>query len=169
MRTIHHKLQLSRCGNGSPLLASDPSALSGVQPNDILGVGSLVDLLISLGEHELYVAGVGHVWVDLGNNVRLSPYGIHLWSWLTHPTVRTVCPPPLLWGLVDLDVGNGEVGNVETLDVSVGLGVLEEVQKESGGLDGPAGTGDTELLSCSNQNLLINFLLLESCICGRVD
>lgn len=71
----------------------------------------------------------------------------------------TVCPSPLLWGLVDLDVGNSEVGSVETLEVSIGLGVLEEVQKESGRLDGPASTGDTELLSCSNQNSLADFLL----------
>ena len=62
-----------------------------------------------------------------------------------------VCPPPLLWGLVDLDVGNSKVGSVEALELSVGLGVLEEVQKESGGLDGPASTGDTELLSYSNR------------------
>lgn len=127
MRTIYRKLQLSRCGNASPLSTSDPGALPVIQPNDLLGVGRLGDLLISLGEHELHVAGVGHIWVD--------------------STVGAVCPPPLLWGLVDLDVGNSKVGSVEALELSVGPGVLEEVQKESGGLDGPASTGDTELLS----------------------
>ena len=74
MRTIYRKLQLSRCGNASPLSASDPSALPGIQPNNLLGVGRLGDLLISLGEHELHVAGVGHIWVDLGNDVRLNPF-----------------------------------------------------------------------------------------------
>ena len=59
----------------------------------------------------------------------------------------TVGPSPLLGGLVDLDVGDDKVGGVETLQVGVRLSVLEETEKELGGLDGPAGTGDTELLS----------------------
>ena len=80
MRTNYRKLQLSRCGKGSPLPASDPCTLPGVQPNDLLGVGSLGNLLISLGEHKLYVAGVGHVWVDLGNDVRLNLHMVYLFG-----------------------------------------------------------------------------------------
>jgi hypothetical protein len=62
--------------------------------------------------------------------------------------VSTVRPPALLGSLVDLDVLNDEGTGVEALGVSVGLGVLEEAEKELGGLDGPAGLGDTELLAC---------------------
>lgn len=66
----------------------------------------------------------------------------------TYTTVGTVRPPPLLGGLVDLDVANDEVGGVETLDVGVGLSVAEQTENELGGLDGPASAGDTELLAC---------------------
>ena len=60
----------------------------------------------------------------------------------------TVCASPLLWGLVDLDVLDDQVAGIETLGVGVGLSVLEQTEKELGGLDGPAGLGDTELLAC---------------------
>lgn len=66
----------------------------------------------------------------------------------TYTTVSTVCPAALLGGLVDLDVLDNKVASVETLSIGVGLGVLEETEKELGRLDGPAGTGDTKLLSC---------------------
>lgn len=59
----------------------------------------------------------------------------------------TVCASPLLGGLVDLDVLDDEVAGVEALGVGVGLGVLEEAEKELGGLDGPAGLGDAEGLA----------------------
>ena len=54
---------------------------------------------------------------------------------------------PLLRGLVDLDVLDDEVAGIETLGVGVGLSILEEAEEELGGLDGPAGLGDTELLA----------------------
>jgi len=73
------------------------------------------------------VARVGHVGVD--------------------PAVGTVSASPLLGGLVDLDVLDDEVAGVEALGVGVGLGVLEQTEKELGGLDWPAGLGDTELLA----------------------
>ena len=41
-----------------------------------------------------------------------------------------------------------EVAGVEALGVGVGLGVLQETDEELGGLDGPAGLGDTECLAC---------------------
>ena len=61
--------------------------------------------------------------------------------------MSTVCATALLGGLVDLDVLDNEVASVEALGVGVGLGVLEETEEELGGLDGPAGTRDTELLA----------------------
>jgi hypothetical protein len=64
-----------------------------------------------------------------------------------YATVGTVCSSALLWGLVDLDVLDNEVAGVETLGVGVGLGVLEEIKKELGGLDWPSGAGNTELLA----------------------
>ncbi len=65
----------------------------------------------------------------------------------------TVSAPALLGGLVDLDVLDNQVGSVETLGVGVGLSVLEETEKNLGGLDGPAGLGDTEGLACGSQSL----------------
>ena len=60
-------------GNGSPLSSSDPGPLSDVQPHELIfGIISLIDLLIGLGEHELNVAWVGHVWVDLLDIVRFE-------------------------------------------------------------------------------------------------
>ena len=68
--------------------------------------------------------------------------------WGAYTTVSTVCSSALLGGLVDLDVLDDQVAGIETLGVGVGLGVLEQTEKELGGLDGPAGLGDTELLAC---------------------
>lgn len=64
--------------------------------------------------------------------------------------MSTVGASPTLGGLVDLDVLDDEVAGVETLGVGVGLSVLEETEEELGGLDGPAGLGDTECLACAN-------------------
>jgi hypothetical protein len=41
-----------------------------------------------------------------------------------------------------------EVTGVETLGVGVGLSVLQEVNEELSGLDGPARSGNTPLLAC---------------------
>lgn len=59
----------------------------------------------------------------------------------------TVGPSPTLGGLVDLDALDNEVTGVEALAVGVGLGVLEQVGKELGGLLRPAGLADTPLLA----------------------
>jgi hypothetical protein len=121
------------------------------------GIGLLDDLL-SLGEDELDVAGVGHVGVDLSWSV--SDEHCHLRSRLTYTTVGTVCPSSLLGGLVDLDVLDDQGTGVETLGISVGLGVLEEAEEELGGLDGPSSLGDTELLACwkIHQHLVPNIM-----------
>jgi hypothetical protein len=71
----------------------------------------------------------------------------------TYTTVSAVCAPSLLGCLVDLDVLDNQVADVETLGVGVGLSVLEETEKELGGLDGPAGLGDTESLACVVVNI----------------
>lgn len=76
-----------------------------------------------------------------------------MWSTGTYTTVSTVSAPSLLRGLVDLDVLDNQVGGVETLGVGVGLSVLEETEDDLGGLDGPAGLGDTESLACGSQPL----------------
>ena len=68
---------------------------------------------------------------------------------VTYTTVGTVCASSLLGGLVDLDVLDDQVVGVETLGVGVGLSILEQTEKELGGLDGPAGLGDTERLAYS--------------------
>lgn len=70
----------------------------------------------------------------------------------TYTTVGTVSSSALLGGLVDLDVLDNQVASVKTLGVGVGLGVLQELEEELGGLDGPSGAGDTELLACSSYN-----------------
>lgn len=62
--------------------------------------------------------------------------------------MSTVSSAALLGGLVDLDVLDNQVAGVKTLGVGIGLGVLQELQEELGGLDGPPGTGDTPLLAC---------------------
>ena len=67
----------------------------------------------------------------------------------------TVSAPALLGGLVDLDVLDDQVGGVETLGVGVGLSVLEQTEEDLGGLDGPAGLGDTESLACSSQRAFL--------------
>lgn len=61
--------------------------------------------------------------------------------------MSTVSAAAALGSLVNLDALDNKVASVETLGVGVGLGVLEEVDQELGGLDGPAGLGDTELLA----------------------
>lgn len=61
--------------------------------------------------------------------------------------MSTVSAAAALGSLVNLDALDNKVASVETLGVGVGLSVLEEVDQELGGLDGPAGLGDTELLA----------------------
>lgn len=75
-------------------------------------------------------------------------------AWVAHvrvdATVGAVCAAALLRGLVDLNVLDNESGGVETFGVGIGLGILEKVEKELGGLDRPAGFADAELLACGD-------------------
>jgi len=66
----------------------------------------------------------------------------------TYTTVGTVCPAALLGSLVDLDVLDNQVASIETLGISIRLGVLEETEEELGRLDGPPGAGNTKRLAC---------------------
>ncbi len=55
------------------------------------------------------------------------------------------------WGLVDLNVRNVQLFNIEALNLSVALSVLQEIQQEAARLFGPAtlSTANFELLSHS--------------------
>ena len=72
-------------------------------------------------------------------------------AWVGHvgvdATMGAICSAALLWCLVDLDVLDDQVGSVETLGVGICFGVLEQAQKELGGLDGVTGFGDAKLLA----------------------
>jgi len=113
--------------SGSDSLAETGTTLARVKVLTLNNSIGLLDNLLTLGQDELDVAGVGHVRVDT--------------------TVGTVCPSSLLGSLVDLDVLDNKSTGVETLGISVGLSVLEETEEELGGLLGPSSLGDTELLA----------------------
>ena len=114
------------------------------------------------------MAGVRHVGVDL--DVRQyhsrcsyrSAVGSHRRQVRigTYATVGTVSSATLLGGLVDLDVLDDQSAGVEALGVGVGLSVLEELEQELGGLDGPAGAGHTPSLACLSPCQLHAFLSL---------
>lgn len=73
----------------------------------------------------------------------------------TYTTVGTVGASPALGSLVHLDVLDDQVASVETLAIGVGFGVLQEVHEELGGLDGPAGLADFELLAWIDSQLVV--------------
>jgi hypothetical protein len=66
----------------------------------------------------------------------------------TYATVGTVCAAALLGGLVDLNVLDDQLRGVESLDICIGFGVLEESEEVLGRLHGPASPGDTESFAC---------------------
>lgn len=144
--------------SGSDGLAHAGTTLSRVQATLLTRDNSLglLDDLLSLGEDQLDVAGVGHVGVDLKDAVQLifRPCSSLGWyscqeqvGFLTYTTVGTVGSSALLGSLVDLDVLDNQVASVKTLGVGVGLGVLQELEEELGRLDGPSGAGNTPLLA----------------------
>lgn len=75
----------------------------------------------------------------------------------------TVGSAALLGGLVDLDVLDDQGTGVEALGIGVGLGVLEELEQELGGLDGPPGAGHTPLLA-----YLLSSVSLPNCTVCKV-
>lgn len=54
-----------------------------------------------------------------------------------------------------MDVLDDEVAGVETLGIGVGLGVLEEIEEEFGGLDWVTGLRDAEVLACCAIAMLV--------------
>ena len=88
---------------------------------------------------------------------------------MTYATVSAVSAAALLGGLVDLDVLDNEVASVKTLGIGVGLSVLEETEKELGGLGGPAGAGNTELLAYMTKKRSAPCLLCPPFDCGFVS
>lgn len=107
---------------------SQSTSLSGVQSRLHLLHG-LGNLLLFLSDNEFNVRWVGQVGVG--------------------STVSSVSSSSVLWSLVDLDVGDLQLGNVQTLGLSVGLSVLQQVLDVVDGLDGPSGLLDTPLLTLS--------------------
>ena len=67
----------------------------------------------------------------------------------TYTTMGTVSSPPLLRSLVHLNTLDNEIASVETFRISIGLGILEEVQDELGGLGGPASTSHSKRFAYS--------------------
>ena len=96
------------------------------------------------------MAWVGHVGIDLIIMIvslvgaLLSGYRLKVW---TYAAVSAVCSATLFRCLVDLDVLDNKISSVKTLGVRIGFGVLQEREEVLGRLDGPAGTGDTELFA----------------------
>lgn len=92
----------------------------------------------------------------------------------TYATVGTVSSSALLGGLVDLDVLDDQGTGIKTLGVGIGLGVLQELEQELGGLHGPPGAGDTKslaYLSCRQLRVFIVSIHISflSFITGRRD
>ena len=107
--------------------------------------GALLHHLLALGQDQLDVARVAHVGVDAA--------------------VGTVCAAALFGSLVDLDVLDDQVAGVEAFGVGVGFGVAEEREKEFGGLDGPAGAGDTKMFTCrwSGVSTSVGRVVIDDC------
>lgn len=83
--------------------------------------GSLGDLLGDslrvILNHDLDVSRGGHVSID--------------------STVGSVGTTSHLWSLVTVDVGDNELLDIKTLDLSVGLDVAKKINEDLGGLDWP--------------------------------
>lgn len=73
-----------------------------------------------------------------------------------YTTVGTVCASSLFRCLIDLDVLYNEVTGVKALGVCIRLCILEETEKEFGGLDRPPCSRDSELLAYLESDLSQN-------------
>lgn len=127
----------------------------------------LVHDLLALGQDQLDVAWVAHVWVDLGISL-VSQDRVEQGEEKTHTTVSTVCAATLLWCLVDLNVLDNQVGGIQTLGVGVGLGVLKKRGQELSRLDGPASLAHTKCLACCIVSVCLSafraYVCLHLCI-----
>lgn len=62
--------------------------------------------------------------------------------------MSTIRSTTLLWSLVDLDMLDNEITRVKTLGIGIGFGVVQEVQEELGGFNGPPSSCDAECFAC---------------------
>ena len=72
--------------------------------------------------------------------------GFRLKVW-TYAAVSAVGSATLFRCLINLDVLDDEISGVKTLGVRIGFGVLQEREEVLSRLDGPAGSGNTELFA----------------------
>ena len=70
----------------------------------------------------------------------------------------TISTTTLLRRLVDLNMLDDQVASIEAFGVCVRFCVFEEPEQKLGGLFGPAGFGDAELLSCVGISALVSGL-----------
>lgn len=119
-------IRCTGCLSRNTLQVGQSTSLSGVQSWLDL-VGGLSDLLLFLRDNEFDVRWVRQVGV--------------------RSTVGSVSSSSVLRSLVHLDVGDLQLGNVQTLSLSVGLSVLQQVLNVVDGLGGPSGLLDTPLLT----------------------
>lgn len=118
-----------RCLSSSQSLASQSALLSRVD-SELLVLLGLLDNVLLLGDDQLNVRGRRLVGVD--------------------STVSSVSSSSHLGGLVDLDVGDDQLGGVQALGLSVGLSVDQEVLDETHRLLGPSTEGGTVLLGLAS-------------------
>lgn len=109
-------------------MESQSTLLSSVQ-SDLLRVFSLSDFLGLFGDNKFDVRWGGLVSVN--------------------STVSSESSSSLLWSLVDLDVGDLQLRNFQTLGLSVGLSVLQQVLDVVDRLGWPSSLLDTPFLSLS--------------------
>lgn len=65
----------------------------------------------------------------------------------TYPTMRPIGPPPLLRGLIDLNMPHDQIARVQALGIRIRLRILQQAQQELGRLLGPPRLADPELLA----------------------
>lgn len=116
---------MNRLGSNA-LLESQSASLSRVQ-SDLLVLRSLGNGLLVLSDNELNVR-------------RRRLVGVH-------STVGSVSSSSHLGSLVDLDVGDLQLGHVQALGLGVGLDILQQVLDVVDRLGGPSSLLDTPLLT----------------------
>ena len=96
-----------------------------------------------------------YVWLIIVTSISLffcCQYDLHMtrrWHVRVNSTVSTVCSSAHLWRSVDLDVANNELFNVQTLDISICLGVAKKVEDVLGRLSWPSTLSPLVLLALS--------------------
>jgi len=102
----------------------------------LLGLVLLAEGLLLLDQADLDVAGGAHVGVD--------------------STMGPVGPPPHLGSTVHLDVLDDQVVGVQALVLSVALRVLQELEQELCGLEGPPALGGSVNLEVEDMSYCVH-------------